>query len=109
MKLSKNQKLLIKAIAEKIPNQKRVINSNTFISGEDLLLSGHTEVEGKEIDPEKDYIMNLPMYFECVHEKRIAKQAKKKGFEGVFNYVSRFLDNQDTSQLRNDLKVIWNK
>lgn len=56
------------------------------ITGQDLLLSGQTEVEGKKIDPKLTYRLRIHRAQEVSHMRRVCRAYKKNGFEGVNAY-----------------------
>lgn len=81
----------LRELANKFPQTQYVVNDAVKISGEDLLLSGHKEVEGKEIDKDKQYFMTNPCYHESNHYLRLKKSYAKSGVKGVLDYSVQFI------------------
>ncbi len=48
-------------------------------SGEDALLSGHTEIDGEVIIPEKDYVLNNTLQKDVSHKRRLKRVYTKHG------------------------------
>ena len=69
------------------------------ISGEDLLLSGKTEINGVTIDPEKeDYQMTYPAQHD-INYYRVLKRAYKRGGKGaveakILKLLEQFYDSE---------------
>jgi hypothetical protein len=77
----------IMVIAEMLPadNYSTVIKEE--IKGEDLLLCGQTEVEGKPIDPEKTYLFNNAFIHQMNHYRRLKRSFLRNGLNGIKNYL----------------------
>lgn len=81
----------IRAIAGILPSQKYPTVETVEISGADLLLSGQTQVEGKEINPDKTYHMRSPVYNEANHYRRMKRAFEKHGADGISAYLKLFV------------------
>ena len=81
----------IKAISKLLPANAYQVNEKVEIIGQDLLLSGHKKVNGEKVDPEKMYLMDMPVYFEKNHYRRFKKAFQKSGSEGVKKYLKGFV------------------
>ena len=103
--MEKVQELKIRAIAKILPVRQYEVNSRAKVSGEDLLLCGHKEVEGKAIEKDGEYVMPMPFYNEVNHYRRLKKAFTKNGLNGVKSYVARFV--KDKVELNNTLDVIF--
>lgn len=81
----------LRAIAAILPSEKYATVETVEISGEDLLLSGQSQVEGKEIDPKKTYLMRSPVYNEANHYRRMKRAFEKHGAAGISAYLRLFV------------------
>jgi hypothetical protein len=59
--------------------------------GADLLLGNVKEVEGKPVDPKKEYLMKLPVRREMDHKMRLKNAYKKAGKVGLITYLRPFI------------------
>ena len=82
-----NKIKLIKSIASKLPERYFTQSEQIKISGEDLLLSGQSEVNGIPIDKEKIYLMQNPVFETVNHAKRLNKAYQREGVKGIKLYV----------------------
>lgn len=89
--MKKHLCIRLRELAKKLPQTQYVVNDAVKISGEDLLLSGHKEVDGKEIDKDKEYFMTNPCYHESNHYLRLKKSYSKNGIQGVLDYSKQFI------------------
>jgi archaellin len=104
-------KKIPKIISERIAYYANMLpNHNTAtgyeqqtISGLDLYLTGTKEVDGVDLDLNKTYIINVPVAHRVNHEQRMATAYKANGKEGVFNYISKFLEAKHINQLRYEI------
>ena len=81
----------IRAIAGILPIRLYGSNETVEISGEDLLLAGTKEVEGKEVIAEKVYYMKSPVYREENHYRRMKRAFISRGSKGVEGYIKAFM------------------
>ena len=95
--MKKHLCIRLRELAKKLPPTQYVSRDTVKISGEDLLLSGHKLVEGKEIDSEKDYFMDSPIYHESNHYLKLKKSYSKKGIQGVLDYSKQFIKDEKRS------------
>lgn len=109
--MKKAQVKLIGIIANNLPNQGQVSNINTLITGndifEDILLGGRSEVEGKGIDPDKEYIIPNILVMPVDHIKRIKRAFKSNGKTGIIEYCKRFLKGKDSSKLEEAINMVF--
>lgn len=85
-----NQKRL-RSIAKMLPPLTYVTRERVEIKGEDLLLSGQKEVEGKAIEPEKVYVMSAPVYNEANHYRRLKRAFLANKKKGVTAYLKPYV------------------
>lgn len=88
--MTSNEQKKLRAIAKILPSQAYATNETVEIKGEDLLLSGQKQVEGKEIEPEKVYYMKSPVYNEANHYRRMKRAFVKSGRSGIKAYLNLF-------------------
>jgi len=101
---SLNQKRL-RAIAGMLPPMSYETRETQSIKGEDLLLSGHKEVEGKPIEAEREYFMRVPVYNEANHYRRLKRAFQANGREGVKAYLRVFVS--DSAKLGETIDLIF--
>lgn len=89
----------IRAIAQILPSSLYACSEPVEISGEDLLLSGTKKVEGKDVEAEKVYYMQSPVYREKNHYRRIKKAFISKGKKGVELYIKDFMQSPEKAEL----------
>jgi hypothetical protein len=85
----------IRVIAGLLPPFKYFINERVEISGEDLLLSGTSEVDGKTVDAEKTYLMKSPVILEGEHYRRLKRRFIKSGTQGIVDYLSLYVKDKE--------------
>lgn len=62
-------------------------NDTVDISGEDLILSGQEEINGKPVDPEETYKMTYPASRNVNFYKVMKRIYKREGFPGILDYI----------------------
>jgi hypothetical protein len=88
MKLDKEQQAVLIMIAMKLPLLKTECTEKHIVKGSEILEWGTIdELEGKPIDPDKDYIYNYPVVIYQDHLKRLEKAWRRKGPDGVSEYL----------------------
>ena len=81
------------------------------ILGEDLILCDVEEVEGKPVDPEKEYTMPTVMTTEVgfkQHYRRMKKAHERNGVEGICRYLAAWnlIDPEGIAKLKPMLQKI---
>ena len=92
-----NEQKKLRAIAKILPNQFYNTSEPVEIKGEDLLLCGTKEVAGKDVDPEKTYIMKSPVYHEANHYRRLKRNFIAYGKAGIKSYVKAFVKHPEST------------
>ncbi len=88
MKLNKEYNNYLMQIAMKLPLLKDQSCEKHLMKGSEILeWETITELDGKSIDPEKDYLYSFPLVVYVDHLKRLQKAWKRKGPEGVSEYM----------------------
>lgn len=84
-----NKKALkfISQLSDLLPLQLYNSNYTVKCSGEDALLSGHTEIDGEVIIPEKDYVLNNTLQKDVSHKRRLKRVYAKRGKAGLITYL----------------------
>jgi hypothetical protein len=91
MRLGPEEDKLIKKIAERLP----VVMEHTIevhlLKGSEILEWGTVnEIDGKPIDPEKEYRYNMPVQIAVNHYRRLKRAWKKsKNFDAFMAYMKR--------------------
>lgn len=92
--ITKKQRKLIKTLSEDINNiiakeqgspQMYATKEIVEMKGEDVVLSGIESDE--EINPDEEYLINMPMYHEVNHNRRLVRAFIKSGHDGVCHYL----------------------
>ncbi len=105
--MKKAQVKLIGIIANNLPNQGQVSNINSVVSGEDAILAGTDEIEGKEVDPDKNYVIGNHLIMPVDHIKRIKRAFKSNGKNGIIEYCKKFLKGKDSSELEQAINMAF--
>ena len=105
--MKKSQVKLIGIIANSLPNQGQASNINSIVSGEDAILAGTTEIEGKEVDPEKEYIIGNRLIMAVDHKNRLKGMFKRHGKNGLIEYCKKFLKGKDCTKLEESINVAF--
>lgn len=58
---------IINIIAAELPEEKYMLLENDLITGEDALLSGNKEINGRPVEKDKLYEMDVPIIREANH------------------------------------------
>ena len=85
----------IRVIAGLLPEFKYSINERVEISGEDLLLSGTSEVDGKPVEEGKTYWMKSPVILEGEHYRRLKRRFISRGSQGIVDYLSLYVKDKE--------------
>lgn len=62
------------------------------ITGVDVRLSGAKEIEGERVDPNKNYLINVPVIREVDHKQRMKRAYKRSGKVGVIHYLRPYVE-----------------
>lgn len=81
----------IDAMSGSLPMQFYYFNEEVKVSGEDALLSGHKKIKGKEINPEEDYLLTMPVKRSINHKLRMKRIYEKRGKIGLITYMEPLL------------------
>jgi hypothetical protein len=81
---------IISKLSDQLPLQLYNSKYRVKISGEDVILSGQTKIEGNEIDLKKEYILNNVLQREVDHKQRMKKAYNKRGKAGLITYLKPF-------------------
>ncbi len=88
MKLTKEYNNYLMQIAMTLPLLKDQSCEKHLMKGSEILeWETITELDGKPIDPEKDYLYSFPLVVYVDHLKRLQKAWKRKGPDGVSDYL----------------------
>jgi len=82
---------VIKAISDILPKQQYQFKGRQKLLGSDAILAGHKEIEKQEIDPEKEYILNMPYSNSVNHYNRLKRAYKRHGRSGIINYCKPYI------------------
>ena len=80
---------VITQIANKLPDDYYVVYHKAEITGEDIHLSG-LPTDGIKND-QTVYLINMPVYREVNHKKRLRRALKTGGVEAVRAYAEKYL------------------
>lgn len=105
--MKKPQLKVIQIIANYLPVHGQASNINSIVSGEDAILAGTNEIEGKEVNPDKDYIIGNRLIMPVDHIKRIKRAFKSNGKNGIIEYCKRFLKGKDSSKLEEAINMVF--
>ena len=105
--MKKPQLKLIEIIAKNLPQQGIVSNINAVVSGEDVLLTNKTEINGEEVEPEKDYIVGNRLIREVDHKGRLKKAFRKFGKTGLINYCKKYMKYDDAGRLEEVINIAF--
>ena len=105
--MKKPQVKLIEIIAKNLPSQSQVSNINSVVTGEDAILAGTSEIEGKAVDPEKEYIIPNRLIMPVDHVARIKRAFSSNGKNGIIEYCKRFLKGKDSSKLEEAINLVF--
>lgn len=89
--MNKRHLKIINEIANVLPKTQYAAKDRRLVKGEDLILANQTEIDGEPVDPDKEYLMHLPMTIQVNHTNRIKKAFKRHGRAGVIQYVRPFI------------------
>ncbi len=63
---------------------------NSKISGTDVLLAGTKQINGEDVDTEKQYSCKTPLIRDIDHKKRMKRIYNKRGKIGLITYLKPF-------------------
>ncbi len=80
---------LLRELANKLPTVFYEVKEREEFTGQDLILCGQEKTsEGIELDPDKIYLMPVPVKIAVNHYRRMRKKWSESGIEGVKMYVA---------------------
>lgn len=89
--MKKHQLKLIDIIVKNLPEEKQVSKINSVLSGEDAILAGTNEIDGKEVNPEKEYTVTNHLIIPVNHKLRMKRAFSKLGKKGLIAYCKKFI------------------
>ena len=89
--MNKKALKIISKISNQLPVQLYNTKYRVKCSGEDVILAGTDEIEGKKIDPKKDYILNSILQRGVDHKSRMKKIYNKRGKIGLITYLKPYV------------------
>jgi hypothetical protein len=90
--MKKKQLKVLGLIAEKLPRVTYLASmERAEWTGEDALLAGTEEIDGKPVDPEKTYQVRVPLVRDWDHKRRMKEAYKREGRMGVIKYCRPFV------------------
>jgi hypothetical protein len=90
MKINTNAQRFIDGVCMQLPVDGYSVKDTCKVSGEDVLLSNTNEINGEEVDPEKEYLMNIPRYHSVNHKRRMKRAFKTNGLDGLISYLKKY-------------------
>jgi hypothetical protein len=78
---------------------------NTFVKGEDFLLVGINEIDGKPVNPIVDYPLQMPVYGRADFYGRMMRLFKKQGKKGLVDFCKREVKPHDLPRVLEILNV----
>lgn len=97
----------IRKLASSMPVDYFGSKSMDTISGSELLLSGHKQVEGEDINPDKQYLLPVPVYLMKNHERRLRRAYKGEGREGIIRVIMPYIRDEAKEAVRNEINRIF--
>ncbi len=95
----------IDAVAVKLGDFAQYGREHEFIKGSELLLCGLTEWEGEQIFSFANYPLHVPKMQAVDHRKAMSRLFKKKGKQGLIDYVKARIKGTPLQQLLEVLNV----
>lgn len=89
-KISKSQMKFLNALSDIFPQQQYSFKGTTKVTGEDAILAGNTEINGKEINPDEEYTMTMPFTNTVNHKNRLKSAFRRNGRSGVIKYCKPY-------------------
>ena len=98
--IHKHQLKVLKQLGGLLPQRQYQFHGRQKVTGEDAILAGHKEIDGKEIDPEENYIIDMPYGNTANHTNRLKSAFKRNGIAGVCKYLRPYYKPEKFSQLQ---------
>lgn len=95
----------IRAVAGKLPDFERFGVYRTLISGAELMLCGMTEYNGERIRAGMAYPIDVPRMQAVDHQKSMYLLYRKKGKQGLIDYVKAHVEEDKIKRLLEVLNV----
>jgi len=105
MKPTKKTTRILLAISKNLPKESYVSRTAVILSGEELIESGQKEVENVAVDPEKEYIQEIPLYNEKNHFRRLKRAYASGGLKAVKNYLNPYVKEEFREKLFKGLEA----
>lgn len=109
MKINTNANRFINGISKQLPPQGYSVRDTCKVSGKDVLLSNTNEINGEEVDPEKEYFMNIPRYHEVNHKRRMRRAYISSGVEGLINYLKKYPKPEVHDEMSNTVRKVCSR
>jgi len=93
--MKKPQLKLIEIIAKNLPQEHQSSNIHSLVSGEDVLLTNKAEVNGEEVEPEKEYLVANQLIMKVDHKKRLKRAFAKLGRAGLIQYCQKYMKHEN--------------
>ena len=79
-------------IAKNLPNETFLASYEPIeITGHDCILAGTNEINGFPVDPDKQYLVKVPLIREVDHIRRLKEAYKAQGRAGVIHYCRPYV------------------
>lgn len=95
----------IDALAEELPRFGQIGKINVLISGSELKLCGMNEWKGERIDVWTMYPMKVPHMIAIDHRTAMQRIYRRKGKQGLIDYVTARLKGRDLQRVMDALQV----
>ena len=99
-KIRKHQMKVLNNLGGILPKQQYEFKGLQKITGQDVILSGHKEIEGKEIELNKDYIMSMPFSNTANHKNRLKSVFRRNGISGVIKYMKPYVKKEKFGEVQ---------
>ena len=100
MKIKKetHQKFLI--LVSRLQNNHDIVKDKMVLSGFELKATGTNSLNGRPIDMTKNYIKKVDRKEPINHLKRLERIYRRRGSEGVFVYLRKYVAPESHNKLR---------
>ena len=93
-KIHKHQMKILKELGNILPKQQYRFKGIQKVTGEDAILSGQKEIDGKEINSEEEYTMTMPFSNTANHTNRLKSSFRRNGIAGIIKYVRPYYEKE---------------
>lgn len=99
-KIPPNIKKAISRFNELLPKRAYAVADTCLVDGSDVILAGTERIKGKEVDPQKQYMMSIPRYHHIDHARRLQRVFRRKGKPGIYEYLKDFVKPEGLENLK---------